>query len=440
MSEIRKVHHYHTKTPNNNPLATNMVDGEIAINMAADSEKLYIKNTNDEVVEFLPAKKTEELLNGKQDEITDLATIRSGAAKGATALQSVPAEYITETELNAKGYLTEHQDISGKVDKVSGKGLSTNDYTTAEKNKLAGIASGAEVNVQSDWNETNTSSDAYIKNKPTIPTAVTETTVSNWGFTKNTGTYSKPSDGIPKSDLSSTVQTSLNKADTALQSYTEQYKGTVTSVRVSGANGLTGSGTVTSSGTITISGVTATSGATGVSKLVTGDLKNKTYNNGEAAAAAHTHSQYLTGYTEQYKGTITGVSVNGSSVSTSGLANIPSASTSVYGVTKLTTSTSSTSTTLAATASAVKSAYDLANGKQDKLTSGTNIKTVNGQSLLGSGNITIEGGNSDANIQAVDTGDVLDDVNIEYCTKSYIDGLVGDINSVLESIINGGGN
>ena len=33
--------------------------------------------------------------------------------------------------------------IGGKVDKVNGKGLSTNDYTTAEKNKLAGIAEGA---------------------------------------------------------------------------------------------------------------------------------------------------------------------------------------------------------------------------------------------------------------------------------------------------------
>lgn len=36
--------------------------------------------------------------------------------------------------------------LAGKVDKVSGKDLSTNDYTTAEKNKLAGIATGAEVN------------------------------------------------------------------------------------------------------------------------------------------------------------------------------------------------------------------------------------------------------------------------------------------------------
>ena len=37
--------------------------------------------------------------------------------------------------------------ISGKVDKVDGKGLSSNDYTTAEKNKLNGIAEGAQVNV-----------------------------------------------------------------------------------------------------------------------------------------------------------------------------------------------------------------------------------------------------------------------------------------------------
>lgn len=34
-------------------------------------------------------------------------------------------------------------DLSGKVDKVAGKGLSTNDYTTAEMTKLAGIAEGA---------------------------------------------------------------------------------------------------------------------------------------------------------------------------------------------------------------------------------------------------------------------------------------------------------
>ena len=47
-----------------------------------------------------------------------------------------------------------------------------NNYTTTEKNKLSGIASGAEVNVQADWDVTDSTSDAYIKNKPTIPSEV----------------------------------------------------------------------------------------------------------------------------------------------------------------------------------------------------------------------------------------------------------------------------
>ncbi len=38
-------------------------------------------------------------------------------------------------------------DLANKVDKVEGKGLSTNDYTDAEKEKLAGVASGAQANV-----------------------------------------------------------------------------------------------------------------------------------------------------------------------------------------------------------------------------------------------------------------------------------------------------
>lgn len=37
-----------------------------------------------------------------------------------------------------------------------------------DKKKLAGIEEGAEVNVQSDWSETNEDSDSFIKNKPTI--------------------------------------------------------------------------------------------------------------------------------------------------------------------------------------------------------------------------------------------------------------------------------
>lgn len=84
------------------------------------------------------------------------------------------------------------------------------------------------------------------------------------------------------------------------------------------------------------------------------------------------------------------------------------ATTTYYGVTKLSSATNSTSTALAATASAVKAAYDLANGKQATLVSGTNIKTVNGESLLGSGNLTVSGLPS---VTASDNGKVLRVVN-----------------------------
>ena len=58
--------------------------------------------------------------------------------------------------------------LDTKVDKISNKHLSTEDYTTEDKTKLAGIAAGAEVNVNADWNAE--SGDAQILNKPTIIT------------------------------------------------------------------------------------------------------------------------------------------------------------------------------------------------------------------------------------------------------------------------------
>lgn len=93
--------------------------------------------------------------------------------------------------------------LADKVDKVANKGLSTEDYTTAEKTKLSGIAAGAEVNVQSDWNETNATSDAYIQNKPTIPTVNDATlTIQKNGttvatFTANSATATTANISVP---------------------------------------------------------------------------------------------------------------------------------------------------------------------------------------------------------------------------------------------------
>ena len=57
------------------------------------------------------------------------------------------------------------------VIKESGKGLSTNDFTNADKQKLDNLNANAEPNVQSDWNESDTTSNAYILNKPSEYTA-----------------------------------------------------------------------------------------------------------------------------------------------------------------------------------------------------------------------------------------------------------------------------
>jgi hypothetical protein len=74
-------------------------------------------------------------------------------------------------------------------------------------------------------------------------------------------------------------------------------------------------------------------------------------------------------------------------------------------------------------------------GKQDKLVSGTNIKTINGNSILGNGDLVIEGTGSGGNVSAVSIGETIDDVN-SYATIAYIDKKLGDINTILESIIN----
>lgn len=68
--------------------------------------------------------------------------------------------------------------------------------------------------------------------------------------------------------------------------------------------------------------------------------------------------------------------------------------------------------------------------KQDSLISGHNIKTINGQDVLGQGDIEISGGGTvDSELSETSENPVQNKV-----IKTYVDGLVGDINSVLTRI------
>lgn len=61
--------------------------------------------------------------------------------------------------------------------------------------------------------------------------------------------------------------------------------------------------------------------------------------------------------------------------------------------------------------------------KQDTLVSGTNIKSINGTSLLGSGDITIEGGSGNVDLT-------------DYYTKAEIDAMIGGASSTITEINN----
>ena len=75
-------------------------------------------------------------------EKTKLSGIQENA-NNYTHPASHPATMITEDATHRFASDTEKSTWNNKVDKVSGKGLSTEDYTTAEKTKLAGIQENA---------------------------------------------------------------------------------------------------------------------------------------------------------------------------------------------------------------------------------------------------------------------------------------------------------
>lgn len=82
---------------------------ELTLKLINETTKDFITEAELSAYGFITA----QHIVGKQDTITDLAEIRAGAALGKTALQTIPEEYITETELANKGYIT---NVSDKAD------------------------------------------------------------------------------------------------------------------------------------------------------------------------------------------------------------------------------------------------------------------------------------------------------------------------------------
>lgn len=200
-------------------------------------------------------------------------------------------------------------DLQGKVDKVAGKQLSTEDFTTALKNKLNGLSNYDDTEINAAVSSLQTQLDTLVSGNANDAINSFNEIVAFL-------------DGIKDSQDLSSIIASIER-----QIASKMDKVTLSNVATSGSYN---------------------------------DLKDK-----PAIPSAVTESTVSSwGFTKN-AGTVTGVTINGTT-------KVPSG-----GVVDLGT---------------VVTAHQDISGKQDKLISGTNIKTVNGQSILGSGNITIEGG------------------------------------------------
>ena len=179
--------------------------------------------------------------------IPTVPTNVSAFTNDAGYLTTIPAEYVTDMELNT---------------------------ALAPKANTADLATVATSGNYSD-----------LSNKPTIPSVPVQSVNGKTGAVvldaddvgalpdtttaSDLGAYVKPSGGIPKTDLASAVQTSLNKADTALQS------APVTSV-----NGQTGAVTLsipTVSSTVTAGGTDAINSVALIAYINSLDADNTEY-------------------------------------------------------------------------------------------------------------------------------------------------------------------
>ena len=122
--------------------------------------------------------------------------VAAGGSGASNAVQYVPQALTTEQKAQARSNVDapSNADLADKVDKVQGKGLSTNDYDDTAK--------------------------GYVDALPVAIQSLQDSIAAK---------YTKPTNGIPKTDLASGVQASLEKADgavrfNAIQSLTEAQK------------------------------------------------------------------------------------------------------------------------------------------------------------------------------------------------------------------------
>ena len=200
------------------PAANQLDYGELAINYSSTDPQLFYKDSGGNVVSFFEpyaplsgATFTGDCTFNTDVDFDGAVTIQGDSTNGSGKLTLTCEQNTHAVNIKAPAHsasanytltLPSSTGSSGEVLSTDGSGGLSWAYaamSTADKSKLDGIAAGAEVNVNADWNAT--SGDAEILNKPTIPTNNNQLTNGAGYITSADGGNAGTLDGIDSSSF-----------------------------------------------------------------------------------------------------------------------------------------------------------------------------------------------------------------------------------------------
>ena len=172
------------KASSGNPTAANIVLAPFGFASAADLNAL----TPDDIVDNLTSTDSTKVLSAAQGKILkDLVDLINAAIASNDPSLDTLQEVVDYIKANNASIASLNTTMATKEDKVAGKGLSTEDFTSNLLAKLNSIATNAEVNVQSNWAQSDSANDAFIQNKPTDLTDLSTHSVTELNDVTNAG-------------------------------------------------------------------------------------------------------------------------------------------------------------------------------------------------------------------------------------------------------------
>ena len=186
-TDIPSVEGLATKSYVDESIANVATSGEIDLSNYVTKDTVYTKEQTDALIPSVPSK-VSQLEND------------------SNYLSSIPEEYVTDTELNAKGYLTEHQDLSAYALKTEIPTVPSLDgYATTQ------YVDNAVSNVPTtDLSNYYTKAETYSKTE-------VDTLVANSGGSSSGGGTTEPTEPTPTPDPTPTYNVTIESSTNTIK-------------------------------------------------------------------------------------------------------------------------------------------------------------------------------------------------------------------------------